>query len=97
MAFTAVIGGLMGMSAMSSRKALKSQERAQEQASTEARKQSLAAERANNRANAKVPDLGGLVRANAAGSNGIGSTMLTGASGIDPDKMLLGKSTLLGS
>lgn len=97
MAFSAIIGGALGASAISGRKAVKAQERAQEQAVTSAKEVSLASERANNRANAKTPNLIGLARDNAGASGGVGSTMLTGVSGIDPEKMRLGKSTLLGA
>jgi hypothetical protein len=50
---------------------------------------------------AKTPDAGA-VRANnagtmqAGGSPGVAQTMLTGASGVDPKALKLGKNTLLG-
>jgi hypothetical protein len=33
----------------------------------------------------------------AGGSPGVGQTMLTGAGGVDPNTLALGKNTLLGS
>jgi hypothetical protein len=56
------------------------------------------ADEANNRANAKSPDSAAMMASNAlAGKAGQSSTMLTGPSGIDPNSLLLGKNTPLGS
>lgn len=55
-----------------------------------------AADQAANKANPKKP-AGAFAAENLmANSGGAGSTLLTGPSGIDPSKLLLGKSTLLG-
>ena len=52
---------------------------------------------ANNRANAKSPDITAMLSANMlAGKQGQSGTMLTGSSGIDPSLLTLGKSSLLG-
>lgn len=54
-------------------------------------------EQAVNKANAKVPDLQSILGANLSGnSGGAGSTLLSGKTGVDPNKLSLGKSTLLG-
>lgn len=51
-----------------------------------------------NRANARSPDLAGIAGRNAAQAQlGIGSTMLTGAQGIDPGQMSLAQTSLLGA
>ena len=51
----------------------------------------------NNRANQKSPDTMALLdAAQQAGKGGAGGTMLTGAQGIDPNALGLGKNTLLG-
>jgi cytochrome c2 len=51
-----------------------------------------------NRANARSPDLAAIMGRNAAGaSGGVGSTMLTGPSGVDMSQLTLGKQTLLGA
>lgn len=55
------------------------------------------ADQANNRLNAKSPDMAGIASANSmAAKGGQSGTMLTGATGVDPKSLLLGKSTLLG-
>ena len=55
------------------------------------------ADQANNRANGKQPDVAGLSSQNALNAKGgISGTMLTGPQGVDPQTLLLGKTTLLG-
>ncbi len=50
-----------------------------------------------NKANQKAPDVGTLRNRNQQeGKGGQGSTMLTGARGVDKDKLLLGRASLLG-
>ena len=73
--------------------AAKSQESAAKKAEMDAKKQADIADQQQNRANARNPDMGGISSANSLTGS---STMLTGATGIDPNKLLLGKSTLLG-
>lgn len=51
-----------------------------------------------NRANAKSPDIAGMLSANQnAAKGGQSGTMLTGPQGVDPNSLNLGKNTLLGS
>ena len=67
------------------------------QAADRARAQQLAADEANNKANAKTPDATALMAANlAASKNGQAGTLLTGPGGVDPNSLKLGRSTLLG-
>lgn len=68
------------------------------QATTEAaNKQAAQAEREFNKANAKTPNVGALDAANGtAAQSGVGSTMLTGAGGVDPTALALSQTTLLG-
>jgi hypothetical protein len=54
-------------------------------------------EQAMNKANAKIPDIAAILQGNlTSGSAGSGSTLLTGPGGIDKNKLLLGKTDLLG-
>lgn len=68
-------------------------------ANTKAAKNTLAnSEEATNRANARAPDVSGIVSAaQQAAQGGAGSTMLTGPQGVDPNSLSLGKNTLLGA
>lgn len=55
------------------------------------------ADQANNRANAKSPDVTAMMSANLlAGKAGQSGTMLTGPQGVDASTLTLGKNTLLG-
>ena len=90
----AIIGAAIagaGASAYSAKK----QSDAQRSAEAQAQKQQQQAEREFNRANAKTPDLAGIVASNKR-AEGAGSTMLTGPQGVDSGSLSLGKSTLLG-
>lgn len=70
---------------------------ANDRAAAQASKQADLQEQAVNKANAKTPDLQAMLGANLAGnSGGAGSTLLTGSTGVDANKLALGKSTLLG-
>ena len=70
---------------------------ANDQAIKQAKDTAAAADRANNAANAKTPDVAAMLAANlAAGKSGAAGTMLTGPGGIDPTQLTLGKSSLLG-
>lgn len=78
------------------------QKRRQDSANNDARerakKADIAADQAFNKANMKKPDVFGILAQNkAAGQNGVGSTNLTGALGIDPSLLMLGKNTLMGA
>jgi uncharacterized protein HemX len=86
-----------GTAAYTANKQEKAQEAATEQATKNAKATAKAAEEASNKANKKAPDSGALLSANiAGGKSGQASTMLTGATGIDPSVLQLGKTTLLG-
>ena len=75
----------------------KSAESAQQHAQANADKQEKAADQATNRANQKKPDTSAILdAATQAGKGGASGTMLTGAQGIDPSTLSLGKNTLLG-
>lgn len=89
--------GTVAMQAYSANQAAGAQKDASAQAATAAKVQADQTDQANNRANAKQPNVGALSDANAmAAKGGQSGTMLTGPQGIDPKSMLLGKSTLLG-
>ena len=73
----------------------------QRQANEDARKQAKAeADRADmeyNKANRQTADVGAIGdESMLAGKGGAAGTMLTGNLGVDPEKLNLGKSTLLG-
>lgn len=75
----------------------KAQKKAQQQALTQANAQATAADQAMNKANQKRPDVTSILDAAAqSGRAGVSGTMLTGAQGVDPNNMSLGRSTLLG-
>lgn len=79
------------------RDAAKAQERAARAAVDAANLQASAADQAANKANSKRPDsLAFLEAARLSGAAGGASTLLTGAGGIDPSALTLGKNTLLG-
>ncbi len=66
-------------------------------ATANAKKTAADSERATNAASARAPDVASLLSgAEAAAKGGAGSTMLTGPQGVSPDKLTLGRSTLLG-
>lgn len=70
---------------------------AQRQAQANAAKQEKAAEEATNRANQKKPDSMAMLSATQNANNmGAGSTMLTGAQGVNANSLNLSKNTLLG-
>ena len=75
--------------------AAREQKKANNEAIENAKKQADMADQQQNRANARRPDFAGISAGNAASLAGNG-TMLTGPQGVDPNKLLLGKSTLLG-
>lgn len=59
-----------------------------------AKKQESQAEQAANKARTNAPDAAALLQ--AASQPAGGSTLLTGAGGVDPNQLQLGKTTLLG-
>ena len=95
----AIVGGLTaGVQYDQGEKARKAQQDANNQAKDAATKQAEMADQANNKANAKTPDLLGLSSQNTLDAKGgVGSTTLTGPQGVDPKSLLLGKTTLLGA
>lgn len=94
-AVAAVVG--TGYSVYSGERANNAQESAMRKGEAKAKTAADLADQANNRANAKRPNLGAMMGANASAAKMGGSgTMLTGAQGIDPGALSLGKNTLLG-
>jgi len=78
--------------------ALSKQESAQAQAVKAAESQRLTSEIEIGKANRKKPDISSIMKAAGESvSGGPQSTMLTGPTGVDPNTLSLGKSTLLGS
>lgn len=95
MAAAAVAGAYVSYSNGQEQK--KSAESAQQKAQANADKQEKAADQATNRANQKNPDTSAILdAATQAGKGGASGTMLTGAQGVDPATLALGKNTLLG-
>lgn len=92
----AVLNSALG-SPYQAHKASKQQKNLNNQAEARAVADAQAADRAFNAANGKRPDLAALLTGNkSAAGMGVGGTMLTGPSGVDPGNLLLGKKTLLG-
>lgn len=80
------------------KQALAQQKQAQTEATAAAQTQAKAAEQTMNAATRKAPDVSGIMAAaESVQQGGIGSTMLTGPAGVDPNDLKLGKSTLLGA
>lgn len=78
-------------------KAMKQQQIAQDEARANAKKQADVQDQEINRANAKSPDAQRvLADAQQGAQGGASGTMLTGPTGVDPNLLSLGKSTLLG-
>jgi hypothetical protein len=78
--------------------ALGRQQTAQTQAVNAAQGQRKQSEMAINQANRQQPNVSGIMEAASAASSGGGAgTMLTGPTGVDPNSLALGKSSLLGS
>jgi polyphosphate kinase 2 (PPK2 family) len=95
MAAASVAG--VAMSAINGQKQASAAKDAQAQAQANADKQLKEQDQATNRANQKSPDTMAILdAATQAGKGGASGTMLTGAQGIDPNLLTLGKSTLLG-
>ena len=92
----AVVGA--GASMYSANKQAKAQRAGMAAAERQAEKDRASQTRLWNKANQKVPQLSAMMSANrAAGSGGVGSTMLTGRQGSATSGSMLGKSTLLGA
>lgn len=93
-AVSAAVGAvaLVGASVYNATEQKKNQSRAQAAALKIAKQQARDADVAFNAANRKRPTPIGPTSA-----LGLGSTMLTGASGVSPDALLLGRNALLGA
>lgn len=92
-----VLAAASAAQAYSTIKQTEAQKSAQGKAEDAASKQEQAAQREFKRQNRKQPDIAAMLAANRdAAGGGVGSTMLTGASGVEPGSLSLGKSTLLG-
>jgi hypothetical protein len=77
--------------------ALSRQESAQTQAVNAAEGQRKKSEMAINQANRQTPNVAGIMEsASASAAGGPSGTMLTGPTGVNPNALSLGKSTLLG-
>lgn len=75
--------------------ALGNQEKAQQQAVNAAEGQRKKSEMAINQANRQTPNVAGIMQS-ASAAGGPSGTMLTGPTGVNPNALTLGKSTLLG-
>jgi hypothetical protein len=96
------MGAMAGSTLVDQPEAMKKGTEAQSQANKiavdQATKQADLADQANNRANGKQPDIAGMMSQNQLNAKGGQSgTMLTGNAGVDPNSLLLGKKTLLGT
>lgn len=95
----AAIAGAVGTgySIYSGERAAQEGRDARRQARNNMVKQERAADEATNRANQKRAGISDALRAaTTAGKSGVGSTMLTGPSGVDIAPAVLGKTSLLG-
>lgn len=87
-----------GASAYSASKKASAAKAANQQNEKQAAAEAQASEQQFNKANQKAPDIAAMMSRNQdAMKGGIGTTFLTGASGVAPTALALGKSTLLGS
>ncbi len=76
---------------------MREQKIAQEAQATAARSAQRRSEMAQAAANRRQPDIGGILRGAEQGAmGGPASTMLTGPTGVNPQDLALGRSTLLG-
>ena len=91
-------GAGLAMQYQNGEDAKKAQSEANQTAKAAAVKNADMADQAFNKANGKQPDIASMMGQNALNAKGGQSgTMLTGAGGIDPSTLLLGKKTLLGA
>lgn len=94
-AVASVVGA--GASYVQGQQQAKKQKKASQQAQANADKQAAAAEQDFNRRNQKQPNTAAMAAANQQSAQaGVGSTMLTGSSGVNPNDLVLGRNTLLG-
>jgi hypothetical protein len=86
----------IGSTAVATYSAVDAHERGRSQAN-KAKDAALVQEQAFNKLNGKKPSIDGAAEANAMSAKaGPSGTLLTGAGGVDPSKLLLGRTTLLG-
>ena len=79
------------------KKSLAQQNDAQKEAKQQALAQEKAADEATNQQNMKSPDTGAMMSAAMmSGKSGVSGTMLTGAQGVEKDKLGVKRNTLLG-
>jgi hypothetical protein len=97
-AAAAVVGAVgVGVAVAGQDQSRRLQNQAQDAATATATANARLSDEAVNRANQKAPDSAASMAANVlAGKAGQSGTMLTGPQGIDPNSLLLGKTTLLG-
>jgi len=91
----AISAGERGAAAQ--KKAMKQQEQAQTEAAAQARSQQRQSEIAMSAANRRKPNIAAIMDNAAEGSmGGPSGTMLTGPTGVNPQDLQLGRSSLLG-
>lgn len=94
-AWTAIFAGTTAAVAVSQADTAR---RVGNEAKDRAKAQADLADQNFNKLNGKKPDLAALLdQSTQAGKSGPSGTLLTGPQGIDPSKLLLGRSTLLGA
>jgi hypothetical protein len=76
--------------------ALKQQNTAQQTATAASLSNERKSEVAQGAANQQAPDIAGILQRAATVGTGLSSTMLTGASGVNPSGLSLGSASLLG-
>lgn len=97
MSFAYVAVAALAYTVYSGERAASEQKKANAKAEAAAKLAADQQDQALNKANAKTPDLQSVLAGNlTGGGGGAGSTLLTGSSGVDGNKLLLGRSTLLG-
>ena len=93
----AVTAAAAASSYVQGKKQISAQKDATKQAKEASDRVAKQQEEATNKANKKSPDVASLMYDNMENaSGGQSGTMLTGAQGVDPTSLSLGKSTLLG-
>ena len=85
-----------GVSAYQGNKQAKAQREAMRQAEEQARRADEQSRQAQRKQNAKQADVGGILAQNQNEMLSGGSTLLTGAGGVETDKLNLGKGNTLG-
>lgn len=92
-------GIVQGERAKSAQKeAIRRQDAAQREATNRATAEQRRQEMERRRLNKKTPNVAGILkREQGASTSGVGSTVLTGAAGVSPGRLMLGRSSMLGS